>query len=295
MRPTDLSRRMTVVFIGVPVVVAILYFGGWVLSVPLALLAAQATSETYDMVEATGARPFRWIGTFVGGALVLLASAHPTFRSMAPWMLGTIAALLAVTLAAAMVTRWPEGKPLGAVATTLFGALYGGLALAFVPLLRSLPLRLGWQAAGSSPWAGVVVVALPVATTWIGDGAAYFAGAAWGHTRLAPRLSPGKTRAGAYGGLIASGVTGGLWYLIARRWVPGLPLHSVTTAAGLGLMLGLVGQIGDLVESLLKREAGVKNSGNLFPGHGGVLDRTDSLIFALPAAYVLLLVAGLLA
>lgn len=294
MAPADLSRRMTVVAVGVPAAVTILYFGGWVLSVPLALLAAQGTSEAYKLAEASGARPFRWVGMFVAGGMVLLAAGHPTFVGMAPWVLGAVVALLVVALVAGMTSRWPEGRPLGAAATTVFGALYGGLALTFVFLLRTLPVRFGWQGSGSSAWAGVVVVALPLATTWIGDGAAYFVGSAWGRRKLAPQLSPAKSWAGAYGGLIASGAAGALWFVVARRWLPDLPLTGVWVAAGMGLMLGFVGQIGDLVESLLKREAGVKNSGNVFPGHGGVLDRLDSLVFALPAAYILLLTARML-
>jgi phosphatidate cytidylyltransferase len=291
--PVDLSRRALVVLAGVPAVVALLYFGGWILSVPVALLAAQGASETYDLVEAGGTRPFRWLGMIVAGSFVLAAASHPTFTGMAPWVLGIAMALTVVTVVAAAVTRWPGGRPLGAVATTLFGALYGGFALAFVPLLHALPARMGWQAAGPSPWAGVMVVALPLATMWLGDGAAYFVGTAWGRAKLAPRLSPAKSWAGAYGGLAASGVAGALWFLIARPYLPGLPVAGWWMAAGMGVVLGVVGQIGDLVESLLKREAGVKNSGNLFPGHGGVLDRTDSLVFALPTAYLLLTLAGL--
>lgn len=294
MGPADLSRRMVVVAIGVPAAVAMLYLGGWVLSVPLTLLAVQGASETYELAEAAGARPFRWPGMFVAGAIVLLAAGYPTFRDMAPWVLGAVAALAVVALVAAMVGRWPAGRPLAATATTLFGALYGGLALTFVFLLRELPIRLGWQGSGSSAWAGVAVVALPLATTWIGDGAAYFVGSAWGRRKLAPEVSPAKSWAGAYGGLIASGVAGALWFLAARRFLPDLPFTGVWMAAVMGLILGFVGQIGDLVESLLKREAGVKNSGNVFPGHGGVLDRIDSLSFALPAAYVLLLVTRVL-
>ncbi len=292
MGPADLSRRVLVVVVGVPAVVAVLYAGGWILSVPVALLAAQGAAETYDLVQAGGVRPFRWLGMFVAGSFVLVAASRPTFAAMAPWVLGATTVLIVVTLVAATVTRWPEGRPLGAVATTAFGALYGGLALAFVPLLHALPTRLGWQASDPSAWSGVLVVALPLATTWIGDGAAYFVGTAWGRRKLAPRLSPAKSWAGAYGGLVASGIAGALWFLLVRRHLPALPVTSVWMAAGLGVMLGFVAQIGDLVESLLKREAGVKNSGELFPGHGGVLDRTDSLMFALPAAYVLLLLAG---
>ncbi len=294
MGPADLSRRLAVVVVGVPAVVGALYVGGWVLTVPVALLGAQAAAETYDMARARDVRPFRWLGMFVAGSFVLLASSHSTFSAMAPWALGAAALLVAVSLVMAMAGRWPDGKPLGAVAVTLFGALYGGLALAFVPLLRALPAHLGWGGDPASPWAGVAVVALPLATTWIGDGAAYLLGTAWGRKKMAPRLSPAKSWVGAWAGVVGSALAAMGWYACARPVLSGMPLQGLAQVAIVGAGLGVVAQLGDLAESLLKREAGVKNSGNVFPGHGGVLDRTDSLIFALPSAYVLLLLAGLL-
>jgi phosphatidate cytidylyltransferase len=293
MGPADLSRRVAVVVIGVPAVVGALYAGGWVLTVPLALLSAQAAAETYDMALAKDVRPFRWPGMFVAGSFVLMAASHPSFRGMSPWILGAAGLLTAAALVMAMVARWPEGKPLSAVAVTVFGALYGGLALAFVPLLRASPTAFGWGEPRASSWAAVAIVALPLSTTWIGDGAAYFVGTAWGRKKMAPQLSPAKSWVGAYAGVVGSALAAMGWYALARPLLAGMPIREVWQAALVGALLGVVAQVGDLVESLLKREAGVKNSGNVFPGHGGVLDRTDSLIFALPAAYVLLAVKGL--
>jgi phosphatidate cytidylyltransferase len=284
---------VAVVAVGVPAVVVALYVGGWVLAVPLALLGAQGAAETYDLAEAGGVRPFRWPGMFVAGSFSLLAAGNPTFTGMAPWCLGAALALASLSLVLALALRWPEGKPLPAVASTLFGAAYGGLALSFVPLLVALPARLAWEGPQHSPWAGVLVTALPLATTWIGDGTAYFVGTAWGRKKLAPRVSPAKSWVGAYAGLVGSALAAAVWYLVAKPLLPGLPVRGILVVAGLGALLGGVAQVGDLVESLLKREAGVKNSGRAFPGHGGVLDRIDSLIFALPTAYALLAILGM--
>jgi len=274
---------------GVPAVVGALYVGGWVLTVPVALLGAQAAAETYDLAEAGGVRPFRWLGMFVAGSYVLFASGHPTFRALSPWVLGAVLLLCSVSLVMAMTARWPEGRPLAATAVTVFGSLYGGLALAFVPLLRALPAELGWSGPTPSPWAGVAIVALPLATTWIGDGAAYFVGTAWGREKMAPRLSPAKSWAGAYAGVVGAALAATGWYALSAPLLSGMKLGGLWQAAGAGALLGVVAQVGDLAESLLKREAGAKDSGGIFPGHGGVLDRTDSLIFALPTAYLIFL------
>ncbi|HKJ02398.1 MAG TPA: phosphatidate cytidylyltransferase [Longimicrobiales bacterium] len=289
MGPSDLSRRALVVIVGVPAVVGALYVGGWVLTVPVALLGAQAAAETYDLAEARDVRPFRWLGMFVAGSYVLFAAGHPTFRSLSPWVLGAVLLLSAASLVMSMATRWPDGKPLAAAAVTVFGALYGGLALAFVPLLRALPAELGWGGTPPSPWAGVAVVALPLATTWIGDGSAYFVGTAWGRKRMAPTLSPGKSWVGAYAGVGGAALAAVGWYAVSVPVLSGLELGGLWQAALAGAVLGVVAQVGDLAESLLKREAGAKDSGGVFPGHGGVLDRTDSLIFALPVAYLIFL------
>ena len=114
---------------------------------------------------------------------------------------------------------------------------------------------------------------------WIGDTAAYFVGKSLGKTALTPKISPGKTVEGAVAGLVGS-LAGGL---LARHWfLPDVPLYHCLI---MSFLCGTIGQLGDLVESLLKRSAGVKDSGSVIPGHGGILDRLDSLMFAGPALY----------
>lgn len=289
----ELGRRLAVAAVGVPAVIVLLYMGGWWVAVPLAVLAGLGAGELYGMARARGVRPFGAAGMLAAGGLVLLAGAFPTFRELAPWALGLSGSLLFLALAASLALRGPGDGPLGASAVTLVGALYAGLPLALVPLLHDLPAASGWSGTPASPWAGTLAVALPVAATWVGDASAYFVGSAWGKTKLAPSISPGKSWAGSWGGLVGAGAAAAVWHLLAAPVLPGFPLPLVGVVP-LGVGLGAAAQVGDLVESLLKREAGVKDSGSLFPGHGGVLDRLDALAFTLPLAYLVLALPGLL-
>jgi phosphatidate cytidylyltransferase len=287
----DLGPRVAVAAVGIPAILALLYFGGWVLGVPLAGIAALGTSEVYALSESGRARPFRVLGAAVAGALVLLAVARPDFASAAPWALGLLGGLMAVGLVLALGRRGPEGSPLSSVSVTLFGAAYCGLVLAFVPLLHALPARLGWGGPQPTAWAGMLIVVLPLSTTWIGDAAAYFAGTAWGRAKLFPDVSPNKSWVGAWAGILGSAAAAGGWFLVARSVLPGIPLRQFGVVVAGGALLGVGAIVGDLAESLLKREAGVKDSGSLFPGHGGVLDRLDALTVTLPLAYLLLMAA----
>ncbi|HKJ01392.1 MAG TPA: phosphatidate cytidylyltransferase, partial [Longimicrobiales bacterium] len=261
---------------------------GWVLGVPLAVLAALGAGEVYRFARTKGVRPFRWAGMATAGCMVLAAVVRPDFPALAPWVLGLVAGLAVACLKLALVTRGPKGSPLADVSVTVFGAVYAGLPVAFVALLHAMPTRMDWGELRPSPWMGLMVVALPLAATWIGDAAAYFAGSAWGRKKLFPSVSPGKSWVGAWAGTLGAAAAGAGWFLVAHGVLPGVPLGSVGAAAAVGAVLGVAAIVGDLVESLLKREAGVKDSGRLFPGHGGVLDRLDALIFTLPTAYVLL-------
>ncbi|MEQ9569473.1 MAG: phosphatidate cytidylyltransferase, partial [Longimicrobiales bacterium] len=202
----------------------------------------------------------------------------------APMLAGLVVLTLAL-LGVSVWRRWPDGHPLADTGATLAGVLYTGGALAFVPLLRALPETLGLE---SDPWRASAFVLLPLLTTWAGDSAAFFVGHAVGRTKLAPHASPGKTVEGGLAGLAGAVAAAGLvaWWGPAALGVP--------VALGIGLVLGAGAQVGDLAESVLKRDAGVKDSGRLLPGHGGVLDRLDALLFAFPLAWLLLNLPGVL-
>jgi phosphatidate cytidylyltransferase len=127
-------------------------------------------------------------------------------------------------------------------------------------------------------WGGLTVLAL-FAAIWLCDSAAYFAGTRFGRHKLLERVSPKKT----WEGVIAGGIAAVLAFVLARALL--LPYMTITTAVVCGLIVGVFGQLGDLVESLIKRDTGVKDSSSLIPGHGGILDRFDSVIFVSPIIY----------
>jgi phosphatidate cytidylyltransferase len=168
-------------------------------------------------------------------------------------------------------------------ALTLAGALYLAWLFGHFILLRSLTTPLVdtvFKQLGMAP--GVAWIYCICAITWIQDTAAYFVGRRFGRNKMAPVLSPKKTWEGAAGGLLGSILAGVVC-------VPLLGLPITLLAGGLlGLVGGIVGPLGDLSESLIKRQVGLKDAGNLIPGHGGILDRADSLLFTAPLLYYLI-------
>ncbi|MBF0098174.1 MAG: phosphatidate cytidylyltransferase [Magnetococcales bacterium] len=174
-----------------------------------------------------------------------------------------------------MVRYRSEAPVLAEVGRRFFGVIYCSL-----PMVMLLEIR---QAA-SGGW----LLCYLLFTIWATDIGAFFAGRRWGRRKLALSISPGKTWAGFWGGLLLAALTG--MVLTTLVALPFAPWQGMAMAA----LLSLVGQLGDLAESLAKREAGVKDSGNLIPGHGGLLDRLDSLLFATPVFYLLLWLMALL-
>ena len=285
---SELAKRWAVAGVGIPVVIWLLYLGVWPIALVMAALAAMGAWAVYRLAEGTGVAPLYGIGAASAAALVRLAARSPTFAGFAPSALALVGVLAMVALLVAMRTRGPDRKPLEVVAITVFGALYAGLSLAFVPLLRAMPTLNAWVDASGAEWGGVAVLGLPLTATWLGDAVALFAGRAWGKGGLAPTISPKKSWVGVWAGLAGAAMAGVLWWAVAGALLPGQPVQSPLVAAVIGAVLGVGAIVGDLAESLLKRGAGVKDSGAVFPGHGGVLDRLDALTFTLPMAYVAL-------
>jgi phosphatidate cytidylyltransferase len=276
--------------VGIPAVLGLIHVGGWPLGLLVAGAAGVASWEFYGLAGVQGIHPFRVLGTVASVAVVLIATAHPAPERAALPLAGVVLALALLSLGSSVVLRWPGGAPLADVGATLLGVLYVGCTLSFIPFLRALPESAAAGAELASFTASAFVI-LPLATTWAGDSAAYFGGSLWGRHRLAPSVSPKKSVEGAIAGLAASAGAAALvsWWALAA--LPGLSVAPLT-ATWMGAVLGAAAQVGDLAESVLKREAGVKDSGRLLLGHGGFLDRLDALFFALPAAWGLLLVVG---
>lgn len=286
----ELRSRLLVVAVIAPVSIVAIYLGGWYFTALVAVVAALTAQEFYGLVRDRAGRPIAWLGVPAAVLLVAIAAHEPSFHV---WGNRALSLLLLLGLLAVAISIFDRStnQPLLSATATVSGVLYTGGTLSFALLLRSLPEIRG--AMPVRPIEGFMLVMLPVAVTSLADTASYFVGKRLGRRRLAPRLSPGKTVEGSIGGLAGAVVTG---------YAAGLFLDGVGTlvlsapvCAGIGLLLGIAGQLGDLSESLLKREAGVKDSGRLLPGHGGFLDRFDSLLFTIPLAYGLVLLAQVLA
>jgi phosphatidate cytidylyltransferase len=267
---SNLAQRIIVAAVAIPVAGGIIWLGGWPLAAALAVLGVLGTREIYDFARRQGIEPLEATGWVAAAGIPLLAywGQGPALYVGALWLM--------VALVAAMIRRGPSGRPLPAVAVTVFACLYASGLLAFL-----IPIRHGVNAAGR-PFAYFLLTLFPLVITWICDTGAMAAGTKFGGPPLAPVLSPKKTRAGAVGGTVSgivASVVLGLVVLNRYGWHFGVGQLLL-----MGLVVSVVGQVGDVAESLFKREAGLKDSSSLIPGHGGVLDRLDSLYFVIPAA-----------
>lgn len=237
------------------------------------------------MSRVQGVRPFEGPGV-VGAALfpiALFAVLPDAFYLDSSWLLLGGALWLIGVLLVAMAVSAPDRRPLAAVSITVFGAVYAGGLPAFLLWLRHAP-------AIPKPWAGTWLLLLPLVVTWVCDTLAMAGGALIGGAKLAPVLSPKKTWAGAVSGLVGAVLAA----LLYGHFV--LPAANLQVPIGgllaVGLVIGTLGQAGDIAESLFKREAGIKDSGAFFPGHGGVLDRLDSLYWGIPLTVIVLRICG---
>jgi phosphatidate cytidylyltransferase len=252
----------------VPVLVLLARAGGIAFWLFVALEVTLGLIEFYRMMRGRGLNPFQPLG--VASALALLwVSYRPATPHVGFLATGVLLLVLALEL------RRPEARQrVEDIAVTSFGVLYVGWLSAHFVLLRELPRQIGGDYA-----AGGSFVLLAFFITWSCDTGAYAIGRTVGRNRPWSRISPRKSVEGAIGGLAFAVAAA----FIARRWFA--PYLGVGDALALGLLVGVFAQVGDLVESLIKRDAAHGDSSNLIPGHGGVLDRFDSLYFAAPAVY----------
>jgi phosphatidate cytidylyltransferase len=275
---SELAKRVVVAVVAAPLAIAIVYVGGLAFATLLAVLAAGSAWELFRMARAGGNDPLDPLGIPIAALIPLAVHAHLNNILRVPVAFAVV--VVVIVLGAAIWTRGVNGKPLGAVAITVFGALYTGATLSFGYALRYHPYAVGDAA-------GTAVVAFPMVLTWATDIGAFFVGRAVGGPKLSPSVSPGKTISGAVGGLVAAVVVA--WFYARGVLRPQAQLGLTPVGIVLfAVVVSVAGQIGDLAESLLKREAGVKDSSHLIPGHGGLLDRFDSLLFVLPVAYFVL-------
>ena len=258
----------------VPLLILLAYTGGLAFLGFVALQTALGLEEFYRMMRAKGHRPEAWLGHLTALAVLGLAY-RPSTPNAA--FLATAALLLVLALA----LRHPERPHIVEnVAVTAFGVLYVGWLSAHFVLLRELPWR-----AGLAYGDGMRIVLYAFLVTWSCDTGAYAIGRWLGRTRPWGAISPRKTLEGSAGGF-AFAILGAL--LGARLFMhsaAGLPWLRTGDALAIGALVGVCGQVGDLVESLLKRDSASGDSSDMIPGHGGILDRFDSLYFGAPIVY----------
>jgi phosphatidate cytidylyltransferase len=264
------TRVLTAVVLIAVVITTIWFLRAWVTLVLACAVAALAAFELAGLASGLrrrlpGVPPF---------AIALAASAACFCFAFAVVPEAGAANTLGVVLMAAMVVvgavRLVSGPP-----TPVHAALLPPMALAYVGLPLGALSKIQFL---HGPGVLTVLFVLVV----ISDSAQYYTGRTLGRHKLAPSISPAKTIEGAVGGLVAAALVGAL---LGSRWIPGV---NVAVGAALGFILGALGIVGDLFESLLKRGAGVKDSSGLIPGHGGILDRIDSWLFMSPAYYIFL-------
>jgi phosphatidate cytidylyltransferase len=294
---SELTRRVLFGVIAAPIVVGILLVGDAALAGLLAIAGALGASEFYRIARASGSNPLANAGIVIAGLIPLLVHAsylriYDPNGAVGPVSLAALVIVLLFT--AAIWVRGVDGKPLEAVASTALGAAYTGGLLSFAYAIRYhdyafAPAALPIAGRMMNLPSGALLVLLPVLLTWASDIGAFVVGRRLGRKKLIPAVSPGKTVEGAIGGLVACMVLAWIYAHFVLRPATHLDFRRAPLGAlAFGALASVAAQVGDLVESLLKREAGVKDSSHLIPGHGGVLDRIDSLFFVLPVSYVAL-------
>ena len=268
----NLVVRIVTAVVLLPAVLALLAAGGWWTG-GLVAIAAGACALEYELITQRKLGPAEVLAVLGAALIPLAAVTYPVgFTMFAAWI------LWAVFVAASVQALFAPDRDRAPTRTAhvVTGCLYAGLGLGPIAALRVGPEGLQW-----------VISALVI--TWANDTCAYFAGRLFGRHKLHPAVSPNKTWEGFAGGAVGS-VAG----MFIARWVA-FPALTTVDCIVLGLLGAVLGPLGDLCESLLKRAHGVKDSGFLIPGHGGLLDRVDALLFNAPAVYLYVVaVRGLL-
>ncbi len=286
---SNMVRRVAFAAVAIPLALLLVWSGGWPLAVLVSTVAVLGVRELLAIAAARGDTPLQPTGLLLAAVIPLLVHAVLTVPSFATWIDDAWPLLFGIGmvlwLGDLLLNRAPTDRPLAAIGITLF-------AVAYAAALPTFLLAIRHAIYGTRSWAGTALVFFPLVVVWVCDTAAMFAGKAIGGPKLAPVISPGKTRVGGVAGLVGGVAIAPLFAL----WI--FPAAGITLGLGsavcIALALAVVGQLGDLVESLFKREAGVKDSSNLIPGHGGVLDRFDALYVVLPVAALCYRLVGLL-
>lgn len=266
--PSNLAVRTSTGAIYILLTVVCVWASDITTALYLSLLSAICANEFYYMLRADAKLPNELLG-------VCAAAVFP----LAMWLFGVSGVCVALAVYVLVLLVWYvfwQPARISDVAVSLFGAVYTGLIMSTALLLRE---SLG------DPWGAILVLGLFV-SVWGSDAFAYLIGSAIGKHKLAPHISPNKSWEGFIAGLVFAMI---VWYLLS--YIPGVSL-SLPQALIFGLINGLAGVLGDLVESRIKRNSGFKDSGTIMPGHGGLLDRCDSQFLVTLSGTILLVLGG---
>jgi phosphatidate cytidylyltransferase len=276
-----LPRIFSTVLLWAVVIGGLWFFGAagavWLLT----LLSALTLHEFYAITEKLGFKPFRWTGLFFGGLMTAAPYYITTYFSGGEEYGGLAPALLAlavVVLSIRILGERDNGNRVGSLVTTILGLLY-------VPFMLHYLVRL--MLLFSEPESGLMLCVWVVAVSKFCDAGALLTGLALGRHKMAPNISPKKTWEGAVGGVLVSGGVGATLAYFFPDYLP--DRLTPVTAAVIALPLAVTTIVSDLIESVMKRHADVKDTGKLVPGIGGAFDLSDSLILTAPVAYVIFL------
>ncbi|OGP86843.1 MAG: hypothetical protein A2Y95_01410 [Deltaproteobacteria bacterium RBG_13_65_10] len=287
----SLKLRLYSAAIIVPLVISVILWGGIPFLLTVVMIIILGLHEFYDILEIKGLRPQKLPG-LVGGALLGIV----TYIGNEYWtnVLLTVVLLVVMIL---QLLKQDIAEAIGSISATFFGVFYVGWLMAHVILLRRMDeiLRLKYNSPAEGPFfigsvildknLGIFLVIFCIAAVAGSDIGAYFVGRRFGRTKLAPRISPNKTVEGAFGGLATGVLFGVIAWFVFRIWVFHREVFPIGQALVLSLVLSIFGVLGDLAESLIKRDAHAKDAGTLLPGMGGILDRIDSNMVAFPVLY----------
>ncbi len=286
---SNLIRRIAVAVVAIPLAIALTWYGSWPFVILVAVITVLGTREVLTLAGHSKVEGFPLTASIAAGALPVLSYAALTDNPFAMvWTSGwrdITAIWLMVIIFLALRYRTKAQQPLAAAAITVFAVLYAAALPTYLIEIRHAL----WPV---QSWPGTALVFFPLVVTWVCDTAAMFGGRMFGGPKLATEISPAKTRSGAISGIVAGVLVAPIFTIFV---FPSLDIPITLLPAMLvALVLAVVGQSGDLAESLFKRAAGVKDSSALIPGHGGILDRFDSLYFVIPTAAICYRLLGLL-
>jgi phosphatidate cytidylyltransferase len=286
---SNLSLRLMTAAILVPTILWVIATGGLVYLAVVVGIVLLGLREFYSLIESKGADPLVTAGMVAGAALPVVAYVGNEYHAT----LLMTAVLLGVMVA--QLRKAQISEALASISGTFFGVFYVGWLLSHAVVLRQFhkvaEAKWGWSGVATlNENAGVFFMVFCLAAVVLSDAGAYFAGRAWGRRKLAPKISPGKTVEGALGGIAVGALGAVLFKAIFDAFWPELSnAFGYGVALALGVAVSVVAMIGDLVESLLKRDAAQKDAGDLLPGMGGVLDRIDSSLLGIPVMYYAML------